>query len=360
MKTVYLLTFAGSVNYGAALQGYALYRAVSKMGYPCAVIDYNRGMHHRNYILPSFSQSSLKGKVFKLLSSGKKRALSKKFNSFVLKHEMLTKALNGNGALYNHFWDPKDIYLLGSDQVLNLDVTAGDFQYYLDFVESPNKIAYAPSFGTNQIPEKFKEKADELLRKFRCITVREESGQKLIEAATGNKPQVVLDPSFLLSSDEWKEIFIPPKEKDYILLFPFHQKSPCISAAQKYAEVTGLPLINITYMVEHVEGAKNIKNVSPEEWGGYVANAKKVFTDSFHGMVFSLIFHKNFQVELDKKSQKMSRNSRITDLLKRIDASEILDAMEPNYSKIEIALNREIEKSKKALSDMLAEVSSGE
>ena len=360
MKTVYLLTFAGSVNYGAAFQGYALYRAVSEMGYPCVVIDYNREMHHRNYVLPSFRQSSLKGKAMKLLTSGERRVLSNKFDAFVRKHETLTKAYNGDNSLHQHNWDPEDIYLLGSDQVLNLDVTAGDFQYYFDFVESPNKIAYAPSFGMNHIPEKYREKAEGLLRKFNCMTCREESGAKLIEAATGNEPQVVLDPSFLLSSDEWKEIFIQPKDKDYILVFPFRKDSPCISAARAYAQNTGLPLINIAYMVEHVDGAKNVKNVSPEEWGGYVAHAQKVFTDSFHGMVFSLIFQRRFQVELDKESRKMSRNSRITDLLKRIDASEILEGGEPDYSKIEPALNREIEKSKKALSDMLVAVSARE
>ena len=156
------------------------------------------------------------------------------------------------------------------------------------------------------------------------------------------------------------QIFIQSKDKDYVLVFPFRNDSPCISAARAYAEKTGLPLINLAYMVDHVDGAKNVKNVSPEEWGGYVAHAQKVFTDSFHGMVFSLIFHRSFHVELDKESRKMSRNSRITDLLTRIDAAEILDGGEPDYCKIEPALNREIEKSKKALSDMLAAVSAGE
>ena len=84
MKTVYILTFAGSVNYGAALQGYALYKAVSDMGYPCKIIDYNRTLHHKNYILPSFQKSSLKGKALKLLMSGDRRVLSRKFDSFDL------------------------------------------------------------------------------------------------------------------------------------------------------------------------------------------------------------------------------------------------------------------------------------
>lgn len=360
MKNVYILTFAGSVNYGAAFQGYALYKTVVDLGYPCKIIDYNRRTHHKNYVMPAFRQSSFKGKILKLLTSQDRRILSEKFNTFALKHENLTKPYDGEQSLIQETWDQGDIYLLGSDQVLNLAVTEGDFHYYFDFVDSPNKIAYAPSFGTNQIPNEFKTKAEELLRQFRCLTVREESGAKLIAEATGETPEVVLDPSFLLSAERWKDIFKKPREREYVLLFPFRQNSGCIAAARAYAEKVGLPLINIAYMVGHVDGAINIKNLSPEEWGGYVANANKVFTDSFHGMVFSLIFRRDFYVELDKESHNVTRNSRVLDLLNRIGANSILENKDPDYQEIDIALSREIEKSKKMLTDMLVAVSSEE
>lgn len=356
MKTVYILTFAGSVNYGAALQGYALYKTVSDMGYSCKVIDYNRTIHHKNYILPSFRQSSLKGKLLKLLTSGDRRELSRKFDSFVENNETLTRAFNGCGSLHRVYWDPNDIYLLGSDQVFNLGVTGGDFHYYLDFVESPNKIAYAPSFGTNNFPEQYGPRVEELLGKFRYITVREESGARLIEEVAGMRPQTVLDPTFLLSAEEWDCIAKKPKEQDYVLSFPFRKDSSCIEAAKSYAENTVSTLVNITYMVNRVEGAVNVKNLSPEEWLGYIAHAGKVFTDSFHGMVFSLIFQKDFVISLDKENQKQSRNSRVIDLLSRIGAEGILRGLEPNYDLINAALGREIRKSKAALIQMLTDV----
>ena len=356
MKNIYILTFAGSVNYGAALQGYALYKAVSDLGYPCKIIDYNRVTHHKNYILPSFRQSSVKGKALKLITSRGRRVLSRKFDDFVLNNEEMTAAFNGCGSLFGGCWDPDAIYLLGSDQVLNLGVTEGDFHYYFDFVESPNKIAYAPSFGTNNIPDRYRERAEELLRKFKTLTVREESGAQLIEDATGVRPQTVLDPCFLLSAEEWSQIFKKPNEPKYILLFPFRRDSACIEEAKSYAAKTGLQVINIAYMVNYVDGTKNVKNLSPEEWIGYIAHSEKVFTDSFHGLVFSLIFQRRVFVALDNESGKRSRNSRIVDLLNRIGADNALVGEEPDYSVVGGALMTEVRKSRNALTEMLTDV----
>lgn len=352
---IYIITFSGSVNYGAALQGYALYKAVIKMGYSCKVIDYNRKIHHFNYILPGFKEQSFKGKCWNILTIGSKYKTHCKFNRFVKKVENLTKAYNGSKTLFKAEWKSTDTYIVGSDQVFNLDMTEGNFHYFLDFVNSPNKIAYAPSFGTEAVAEQYKEQCREYLQKFRKLTVREESGAEIIYELSGIYPEVVLDPCFLLDSKEWERIFVKPNTEKYVLLFVFSPDSQIIEKAKAYAEKKHLKLINIAYGVNQVEEAQNLRNLSPEEWGGYFRYAEKVYTDSFHGMVFSLIFRRKFAVGLDKRKGKATRNSRIVDLLTRLGAEYILDNQEEeiNYNILEEKLVREIEKSQNILKNLL-------
>ena len=169
---IYIITFGGSVNYGAALQGYALYRTVRKMGYSCKMIDYNRKIHHFNYILPAFEKQSFKGKCLNILTAHSRYKMHRKFNYFVKKFESLTRPYDGPGGLLKKKWKSEDIYLVGSDQVFNLDMTQGNFHYFLDFVDNPNKIAYAPSFGTASVPEQYRENCRKYLQKFHKLTVR--------------------------------------------------------------------------------------------------------------------------------------------------------------------------------------------
>lgn len=355
LKKVHIITFAGSVNYGAALQGYALYKTVSDLGYACEVIDYNRGRHHKNYVCQMSGNMSIKGKCVKLLTVGKRYPLSRKFNSFVVKHEQLSRMYNGRGTLKSNVWNPDDIYLVGSDQVFNLDMTGGDFHYFLDFTNSPNKIAYAPSFGTTHIPTRYKDKCAERLREFKMVTVREESGAALIKELTGLSAHIVLDPCFLLSQEEWCKVLVRPNEDGYVLIFTLISDDELISQAKSFARNKNLTLYNIVYNSQEVIGAINLYNLSPEEWGGYFRNAERIYTNSFHGMVFSLIFHRQFVVGLDKGGGRKTKNSRIVDLLTRIGVDRIHDLNESSvdYAVIGPKLETEIQKSFRYLEEML-------
>lgn len=352
---IYIITFGGSVNYGAVLQGYALYKAVKKLGYSCKIIDYNRQIHHFHYVLPTIKKQSLKGKIWNILTAMPRYNLQRKFNHFIKKNEELTKAYNGSGVLLNRKWNAEDTFLVGSDQVFNLDMTEGNFHYFLDFVESPNKIAYAPSFGTLAVPEIYIEHCREYLKKFRRLTVREESGAHIIYQMIEKRPDVVLDPCFLIDASEWERIFRKPHIEKYVLLFVFSKNSQMIKKAKCYASKENLKLVNIVYSINWVDGAKNVKGLSPEEWGGYFRYAEKIYTDSFHGMVFSLIFKRRFSVGLDKRTGKATRNSRIVDLLTRLNADYILEDQECeiDYSLLGEKLTEEIEMSRTILKDML-------
>ncbi len=317
MKKVYLLTFHGSVNYGAVLQAYALYRTLNGMGCKCKVIDYNRERHHKNFL--AIQKSGLKSVIVQLLQLPSKRSLHKKFDSFTKKNMDLTASFNGHGALNNGQFEKDAVYITGSDQVFNCQLTEDNFHYYFDFTDSPNKYSYAASFGVSDIDDwKCKDKVVELLKDFKAISVREESGQKIIKDNLGIDSQVVCDPTFLLEREQWSQLTKPVREDKYIALFMLSKNNELIGHAKAFAKEKGLKILNLAYTVKGLDGIEDRKNLSPQEWLSYIKNAQYVFTNSFHGFALSLNFNKQVWVALSK----IGRNSRIVDLANRYGVSD--------------------------------------
>ncbi len=317
MKKVYLLTFHGSVNYGAVLQGYALHKTLNLMDCDCRVIDYNRERHHKNFL--TIQKTGIKSVIVQLMQLPSKYSLHKKFDAFTKSNMKLTKSYNGHGALFEGQFEDDAVYITGSDQVFNCQLTDDNFHYYFDFTDSPNKYSYAASFGVSEIDSwKSKDKVIELLKKFKHISVREESGQQIIKEYLEADSQVVCDPTFLLEKDQWSKIAKPVSEDKYIALFMLARNEELINQAKAFAKEKGLKILNLAYTVKGIDGIEDRKNLSPQEWLGYIKNAEYVFTNSFHGFALSLNFNKQVWVALSK----IGRNSRIVDLANRYGVND--------------------------------------
>lgn len=317
MKKVYLLTFHGSVNYGAVLQAYALSKTLNNMPCECKVIDYNRKRHHKNFL--TIQKTGLKSIVVQLLQLPSKYFLHRKFNRFTKTKMDLTQSYNGHTALFEGQFENDAVYITGSDQVFNCQLTEDNFHYFFDFTDSPNKYSYAASFGVSDIDDwKSKDIVLDLLKRFKSISVREESGQQIIKNHLGIDSKVVCDPTFLLNKDQWAQISVTPDDKNYIALFMLARNEELINQAKEFAKEKGLRIINLAYTVKGIEGIEDKKNLSPQEWLGYIKNAQYVFTNSFHGFALSLNFNKQVWVALSK----IGRNSRIVDLANRYGVSD--------------------------------------
>lgn len=315
-RTVNLLTFHGSVNYGAALQAYALHKTVADMGLPCQVVDYNRKTQHRGYL--AIHKASWKGIVYQLLRLPSRWRLHRKFNRFVKRRMMLTPSYDGYPALTKGCFGEEDIFIVGSDQIWNCDITEGNYHYYLDFTESKNKYSYAASLGVTNISHwTNKEQIQTLLQKFSKISVREESAAAVLEQEFGLSSQVVCDPTFLLTAEQWSAILPKLERKPYVLLFIFDSNETVLQAARDMAAKYHLELVNIAYAVKNVPGAKNVSGLSPEQWLAYIKNAAFVFTDSFHGFALSLNFNKQVWVAINNAK----RGCRILDVANRYGCS---------------------------------------
>ncbi len=312
MKKVYLLTFHGSVNYGAVLQAYALYKTLNLMGSDCKVIDYNRKRHHKNFL--AIQKTGIKSIVVQLLKLPSKYSLHKKFDDFTKSNMRLTNSYNGHNALFEGEFERDAVYITGSDQVFNCQLTDDNFHYYFDFTDSPNKYSYAASFGVSEIDDwKSKDEVLRLLKQFNKISVREESGQKIITKHLGIDSKVVCDPTFLIDKEQWSKVAKPIQHENYIALFMLSKNEELIKQAKSFAKEKGLKIINLAYTVKGIDGIEDRKNLCPQEWLGYIKNAQYVFTNSFHGFALSLNFNKQVWVALSK----IGRNSRIVDLANR-------------------------------------------
>lgn len=355
MKKVYLLTFHGSVNYGAVLQGYALAKTIQDMGYECQIIDYNRKTHHKNYL--QIKSDNFKVIVYSMIHFPNKYILNKRFNTFAKNNLIMTKeSYDGFGALNNFKFEKDAIFLIGSDQVWNCKLTENNYHYFLDFVDTNLKYSYAASFGISDISNwNNKNKVSELLKQFKKISVREESGQKILEKEFNIDSKVVCDPTFLLNSKQWDCIIKKEYRKKYILLFMLTYNQTLVDRALEVSVEKNIPIINIAYTVRHIPGIKSVKNLSPNEWLAYIKGAEYVFTNSFHGFALSLNFQRQVWVALTQGN----RNSRILDLasrygiIDRVISDGSMELSPINYSKLTEVMEQDRLRSRKILEEML-------
>jgi len=302
-----ILTFIDTINYGALLQSYALETVLKKMGHDVQIIQYkNRAVKEREKGVSIFSVRGIL-KLLVIGNSFKKKA--KKFREF--EDTYIKRTAECNAATIADICNGFDKIVTGSDQVWNLALTGEDFHYFLDFVtDSFKKISYAPSFGENPLPNHALSKVGLLLKDFAALSVRETAGMNIISKLSGRKADLVLDPTLLLTKEEWKNLIqSKPCEKPYILVYLPHKKDICFSFAKKLQTKTGYEIIYLSISPRIIKGVKTIYDASPQEWLSWMFHADYVITGSFHGTAFSLNFEKQFFYE------SLGKGSRIDSLV---------------------------------------------
>lgn len=351
MKKVAIITLFDYINIGNKLQNYALQNTIESLGYECATVNnskylFNLGsyriiksMFHR--IIPRFNIDYLERKRINIFKENSRKIIK----------EYQFKSIDD---LDKNF----DCFVIGSDQVWhNWSNTEEEIDYYfLRNIIADKKIAFAPSFGLESIPFEYKKNYVEGLNSFNKLSCREKSGAQIIKDITGKSAEIISDPTLLLSREEWLNISEQPKcfiEKDYILTYflgtPTNYQ---IETVKKVAEELGCTVINIY----DINDPKHYCD-TPQEFVYLVNNAKYIFTNSFHGTVFSIIFNKNFTCypRLDTKTFNM--NGRIETLLDMFELKNHYDAivMKEDYSKVNSTLMKEKEKAKNYLAKELME-----
>ena len=294
-----ILTFHCAINYGAVLQAYGLQEHLKSLGHEVYIIDYRP-----QYLKDPYQLFQWKFKVEDSLMSNLKSLIRE---SLVMPIRFVRKSKFKqftNQYLNLYGWEDNlnvfDAFVFGSDQIWSPKITKGLDEIFLGkFKEAKGKrlIAYAASVGSVQnISQNEFERLTFCLNEFERIGVREKTLFEKISKVNSNV-SITIDPVLLAGKDAFDKIAVDIKiKRPYLLLFTLGRDEYAIEEAYKIAEQKNLVVIEIISSKESLYN-RNIKQMlSPTEFLGYIKKASYVVTSSFHGTVFSILFHKNFNV----------------------------------------------------------------
>lgn len=341
-----ILTWLHNGNFGTVLQAYALQRYLRNEGYNVQNID----------LLPSVIQ-----KTKNLIKQGNPPALFlEKWEGFQAKKacpnpealkvrcERTDKFLETNLNLtkrFSKFADLKsiknsfDVYICGSDQIWS--PTYFSPSYFFDFTDDDRKrISYACSFGVSDMTKSKADRTRRLIERFDAVSVREASGQKIVFELTGKQAVVNVDPTMLLTAEDWNTAVSERLiAEDYMFCYFLSYNKVYWEKAISESKARGLKLVLVPTTKESysIDGTV-IADAGPSEWVSLIKHASLVATDSFHGSVFSIIHRKNFMVfKRFKDTSKTSRNTRVYNLLETYGLNRCLVNDVENYKPYEFS-----------------------
>ena len=304
-----IITFNSAHNYGAVLQAWALQEYLKNQGHQVEIINYRLPATDRLYKIFKNRNPFKHGKLNKMVhglqyikkmkTEPEKARKYRKFEKFI-NHTLnttkpITKFKDLNKANFDY-----DIMIAGSDQIWNGGLTKGvNIAYLLAFgKEDIKRVSYAASIGRDEIPEVEHSLFQRYLRDFDYISVREEKAKEEISKLTDKEVSVVLDPTLLLDREMYDRLKKDPKSnQDYIYVHNVHLKKidkRLNRVAEEMSKRTGLPIVHNREDYDFSNELNKFTGGSPEEFIGYIANAKYVIANSFHATVFSIIYQKDF------------------------------------------------------------------
>jgi len=303
MKKIGILTFHEADNYGASLQAFALQEYLSKKA-NCEIINY-----HCDYILNEvrtikISNCSNIKRIVAFLFKKRKHDEFYKFGKeyLNLSHDYDKKNIEIVNDLY-------DAFIIGSDQVWNVECTNCDENYFAKFVKDGKELySYAASLGMGSYPDKY----ERYLKRFNYISLREEKYIEKFKLLEKNI-RIDVDPTMLFTGEKWLEyIRKRPIKRKYVFVYLVGEPIDLVKNAQKYAEENGLKLIT------NKKSPEFFVHCAPMDFIDWIYYAEYIFTNSFHGTVFSLLFHKEFVIESEIVN---GYNNRVCELLDGVKLS---------------------------------------
>lgn len=255
----------------------------------------------------------------KLIELKKKR--SERFKTFANKNMHISTTILNKKNITKEWIDSIDYFICGSDQIWNPNYATTSELAFCSF--APEKtICLSPSFGVSEIPQYRQKEYGDWLRQIRSISIRETDGQKIIKKLTGRDAEILLDPTMALPIEKWEILCKEPEEKlpkSYIACYFLGRiDKRCYSKIKEFSRKKGLPVV----MLFDITTPKYY-TYDPAEILYTIKHADYVLTDSFHGSVFSILFHKNFYV-FTRNEGDISMNSRIETLLDRFNLNSRL------------------------------------
>ena len=300
MRKIGILTYQNTTNFGAALQCYGLYKKIFDLGGDVEVIDYHSEEIEGKEI--PYLISKPRGIIKRLKHQVSINILEKKYQAmsdFMRDNIHYSESVNKTDI--SRLNDRYDVFVSGSDILWDKKINGGDYTYFLDFVrDDKEKYSYATSVADNW------DKSDEvhikkLLTRYQKIATREKSGVEWVERITkGRKTaRFICDPTMLITKEEWIKIarksslWEKLKEQKYVLIY--FCNDDVLKLAQKYAADNHMNVYEVNLSLRPLQGRKKLRLYSISDFLAAVYCADFVVTASYHGMLFSLYFERQFR-----------------------------------------------------------------
>lgn len=307
-----ILTLHHALNAGAVLQAWALQTYLQKNGYAAKVVNYGKigwpfkySLNFAN--LRRFAGSCYYGCRTFFLTFGVetyRRRLFRDFLYSIMRVDRPAKKRDVLGSECTHF-------IVGSDQIWNPRIVKKEDVYFLPNVKNGVKrIAYAGSFGIDEFSPQQVRLMQDCFKNFDALSVREEQGAQIIKRLCGREAEVVCDPTLLLPADAYTRIERQPAltslPSRYVAIYTVGGHPLAKDMACRIGARLGIPVVHLCggqlarWYWPRGE-VKYITALGPREWLCFMHHADYVVTNSFHGVIFSLLFHRPFTALLNNR-----------------------------------------------------------
>ena len=328
-------------NYGGIAQAYALQKYIEKIGYDAKLICYQRTSSP--ILLGGSSRQNILGLIHRKLYNADKKIALKLLNKIAeirysssitdnirIRKEAFERSreiIPHSDIVYTDETIPDaihefDCFVSGSDQIWKPGVIRPPF--VCSFLSENNKcFSYASSITVKNLSEEYGNFMKRELMKYQWVSVREEYAKNYLQKLLGRNVDVVLDPTLLLDRSDWEKLTSERKIQDsYILVYLLGQSREQRKSIKRYAKMLNLRVV----FLPHVEGKIRacdigfgdieLYDIDVSDFFSLIKNAEMIFTDSFHAVVFSVIFQKKFWV-FDRQVLQLNgeMGSRIDTLL---------------------------------------------
>ena len=335
-----ILTLPLHTNLGGILQNYALQESLRRLGHNPTTIN----LKQKDTTRMTMFLSLLKRLILKVIlrksdiilrvwpTANEKHFIYGGINTFINSNISLTKPVSRIEDLNEKEKSNFEAYIVGSDQVWRPKYVKNIAAYFLDFLNDDSKsikIAYAASLGVDhwEYTAEQTEHCKKLIQKFDAISVREESAISLIRLQFGIEAIQLLDPVFLLAKEDYESLILPiinQAKAGGIFAYILDRTDDRLNIAKKISKELDLDIYSIlpTKRFEEV-GPNEIESCihpSISDWIQSFKYADFIVTDSFHGIVLSIIFNKEF-ICIGNSNRGLTR---MTSILKKFNLMDRL------------------------------------
>ena len=341
-----IITFHHSLNCGAMLQAWALQTYLRKHGLDAEIVNYGKIGWPCKYYLRCDSLRHFIGSFYNGFFTFFKSFGIETYRRHLYRRFLRDQMALGNSVKKGEVGKRGYTHLVvGSDQVWHPVINEGDDTYFLaDVPDGVKRISYAPSFGVDEFDSRLERKMVGWLARFDALSVREPQGAKIVKRLCGRDAEVVCDPTLLLKRADYEAIERKPRfglPEKYIAVYTICGHPWAEDAALELGKKMGL-------LVVHLPGgqlarwylpgrAKRVTAIGPAEWLWFIHHAEYVVTNSFHGTVFSLVYHRPFTVALNIKPSDARMLSLLegVGLISRVEHAERVDCVDVDWGMVD-------------------------